>query len=1018
VTELRIDDLNQRFAVATVHGRETLSRAYRFDVQVLTARRIPVEGSTLVGRPATLFLPQANGTPRIVRGMIAAQRLEGHAVNGDRTRWTLRVVPRLWFARHRKTSRIFQDRTAIEIVTLVLARVGVRMRSELTHRYPRLEYCVQYRESDYDFVTRLLGEHGVSFSFEHPEDPVEDAGDEFEGRTQIDDVGYTVAGISGHATPARVVSEVMVLRDTRGAGPTLAEAMQFGATHDDHSARADVTEFSWREVARPTSATVTGFDFRSPLGSPSATASTRDGARDVSPYPIETLGLDVYDHHDEQPVPSIDARSTRVALERARRCALIGNGRSINVALTPGLRFALESHPVVELNRAYRVTEVRHTLTVPELASPGGAAVAVYENRFQCVPASEEHRPAWRHREPVQTFESALVMGPPGEAVHTDEHGRVRVRFSWDRSHTRSEESTCWMRVSQGWAGAGYGAQFVPRPGMEVLVGFLDGDVDRPVVVGTLYNGINRAPFALPEDRTRVGFRTRSSEGEGFNELSFEDRHGAERVHLRAERDLDVLVRHERRVRVEGDDRTHVEGNDTSRVVGSRDEVTQQDHRRAVFGDRALRVGGGDRTEVMGDLDELVRGERSEAVLGHMVLRVGTHDARRSLTVHTEGRTTVAGTTDLTLTSNQAISLRCGPSMLRLTPTGIELEGPRIDLRGSGASIVLEGARACVRGDDSAQITGREVVARSAGASLGLTSEAHLDGTQVCLRSPTQARDPVRNAPRDPTVLCLRDTHGRRLAGERWHARLDDGTELAGVLDTHGETTLYVNSGGAVSFQGFRDGASPASTRPYVVRQGDYLAGLAARFGFDPEAVWSSPSNAALRAQRRTGEVLLPGDVLHLPRGRAQAERFRQGARNEFTVDVATIRMRVVFEDHEGALNDEACEVLGVHAEPLAQRTDAQGGLDIEVPVGLREFSVRFARGAVVFPVRVGELDPIDTRTGLWQRLRHLGFEPGPAPDERALRDTLAAWQRAHQLPATGLLDDETRRLLEANHRS
>jgi hypothetical protein len=301
---------------------------------------------------------------------------------------------------------------------------------------------------------------------------------------------------------------------------------------------------------------------------------------------------------------------------------------------------------------------------------------------------------------------------------------------------------------------------------------------------------------------------------------------------------------------------------------------------------------------------------------------------------------------------------------------------------------------------------------------MSLTTEVHLDGAQVCLRSPAQARDPARSQPTEPTVICLRDQHGRELAGERWLARLDDGTELGGVLDAHGEATLHVQQNGELRFPGFRVEADPETLHPYVVRQGEYLAELAHRFGFDADTVWAHARNAELRALRRTGEVLHPGDVVHVPRGTARRARFTHGARHETIVEVATVRVRVVFEDHEGPIDDEACELLGVAAHPLARRTDAQGGIDVDVPVGLREFSVRFATSPVSFPVRVGELDPIDTRTGLWQRLTHLGLNAGPAPEERGVRDALAAWQRANHLPPTGTLDDESRRRLEVAHRS
>ncbi len=797
--ELSIAEVGAALVVVALEGREALSRLFALRVGFLCDE--PFAATSLVGRRAALAIHVGRGPARSIHGVVARQSVEGGARANDLFRLEVRLVPTLYRLRRRRDTRIFQDLDVLQIVgrVLTLGRVPFKVLAQGPFR--PLDYCVQYRETDYDFIARLLAEHGIFYWFEHPRGAALDPG----------------------------ATETLILADHASQYPALeGDALAFlGEAESLESAYGDVHAFAWSDTLRSNVATQVGFDFVNPLV-PYAATQRADELDLGLPRPAGDIDLESYTHHDEYLRTRVASRTARLALRQLYLRRLRGVGGSFRQDLAPGLRFDLADHPVGELNREYVVHSVAHQVVVPEVAAhdPSGAAPKpVYRNRFTCGPHDLEHLAKAPKRRLQQVTETATVVGPVGEEIYTDEHGRIKVQFHWDREGRRDERSSCWIRVSHSWAGGGWGTQFIPRIGMEVIVAFLEGDTDRPVVLGCLYNGMHGMPFPVPVEKSRSGIRTASLEnGVGNNELSFEDRRGAEQVFVRAWRDLDVVVGNDhtrdverdatisvgrdRAVKVKGDrvDDTSgsasevVLGDRSSRVGGRDGRVVGGSASTEVVGDRVARVGGDDRTVVAGAEARTVSADRVARILGTDTLTVGRHDATRSFVLHVEDYTLLSSARTTEIVAEESIVLRCGSSTLLMTPSAIQIVADEVVLQGKGARVKLadDAMQALVSG--GVQVVADEVVLKSSGAGLKLDANATLDGSMVKLKSPVSASDSSSTEPPTLTRIELRDQNGKPMASQRYKLIYPDGKEYIGVLDAEGCAEVVVEGSPEIEF--------------------------------------------------------------------------------------------------------------------------------------------------------------------------------------------------------------------------
>jgi len=853
--ELRVGALrNGELLVASFRGREALSRLYSFDVLAVASAERAVLETAILGETATLVLDVPGGEPRAVTGIVAEVSPEGsHAVFGAAA-YRLRIVPRLWLLRRSKNSRIFQDLTVRDIVTAVLDGFRVPCEWHLRRAHQPKTYCVQYQESDYDFVTRLLVEEGIFFSFEPP------------------------------APGATVLSDVVVLRDDSdypvidGAPPGDSGAGVVFRTGDGLSPTEEaVVAFAPRRRIRAASVLLRDFDFTRPLLDP--TAEVEAPTAESPAHGLDPGMPQVYHPVSDYAEPEVREENAARLLSQLRRNAEVARGESSCRRLLPGRRFSLAEHPNDVLNREYAVTRVEHEGRLPDRVRGAAAeSTPLYRNTFECVPAEVPYRPRAVVQPPRQVLETAIVVGPPGEVVYTDRLGRIKVQFHWDRQGARNDHSSCWLRVSQVWAGPSWGFQFIPRIGTEVLVSFVGGDPDRPVVTGCLYNPLNPPSHDLPQSVTKSGIRTRTVPGhDGYNELSFEDRSGREQIFIHAERDLAEVVKNDhaltvgrfdpespsgdQRVRIARDQALEIGENQTVRVAGNQQQTILGDRTLTVQGGAVSRVsgprldrcddsyvqetgvnhevniGGNGSFVVSGNARHTTGADRTDDTGGALTTRVGG-----SMACSVRGDYALEAVMGVTLSSAEGIRLVCGQSTIDLGPSEIVISSPTVTVAATGvAAMVAEGVslhleknKAVVSARDKVEVHAKDsaialdaggVVASakkdvrlfSKGASLVLDSDASMDGATVKLNCGGAQGAPEETEPDELEVSWIdielvrpfpkesdpAEIEKKGVPGARYVVVASNGRVYRGTLDGEGKARVAVPPGPAtVSFPG------------------------------------------------------------------------------------------------------------------------------------------------------------------------------------------------------------------------
>jgi len=623
--------------VLEFRGREALSTPFAFEVE-LVSERPDLELETLLHQPAFLaFAPDGAGIHGLVHRI--AQGESGQRL----TRYRLTLVPQLTYLAHRSNQRIFQHLTVPQIVSQVLEEHGIL--AGVGHRfdlgpvvYPEREYCVQYDESDLHFIQRLCEEEGIHYHFQHSPD--------------------------GH---------VLVFGDDQTVFPTLAPV----AYQQDSGLAADqpvIKRFGLRLETRTSRVTRRDYDFEKPRLTMEAAFQS-----DFQP------DLEDYDYPGRFVDRSRGKHLAQRALERHRHDYERAEGESDQPSLVSGHFLELTEHPRRDWNQLWLLDEVLHEGKQPQVleesitsapnlhsAPPSprrredwgeGKLAATefhqgYRNHFTATPWDVAFRPALRHPKPkVLGSQTAVVTGPAGEEIHCDEYGRVKVQFHWDRHGQADDKTSCWLRVSSSWAGDRYGGIAIPRVGMEVLVTFLEGDPDQPLVTGCLYHKEHQVPYDLPANKTRAVFKTLSSPGGGgYNELRIEDRKGAEQIYIHAQRDWDENIEHDQKIRVGHERHDTVEANSYS-------EYKAEEH-LIVTGDRKV--------EVKPD-DHLTVGQTQHIKLGTAQLT----KAGREIHLKAGQKMVIEAGVELTL--------KAGGSFIKLDPGGITVSGPLARINAGGA---------------------------------------------------------------------------------------------------------------------------------------------------------------------------------------------------------------------------------------------------------------------------------------------------------------------------------------------
>jgi type VI secretion system secreted protein VgrG len=554
--------------------REELGRPFVCECE-LRSELSDIKYDDIVGHPVAIRINLPDGGERYINGVVSRFGHEGVVAAGLINSYSMTIVPAVWFLSRTATCRIFQQKSVPDIIKQVLSEYGeVDVTMELKATYAPCEYVVQYRETALDFISRLMEEEGMYYYFKHDRDK------------------HTMV----------VVDDMTAHKPVTGGDSTIS----FREHQDFDGDSSFVMGVDRARTVMPGVVSLRAFDFQNPgrlLDSQRKTATQK--------HPLKSF--EQYDYPGRYDAKSAGDRYAQVRLEQYdcqhERYRFVSSAKHV----TTGYKFTLSDYPLDGLNVEYLVTGAEYAADSGEFGSKGQAPSGrSYQVALLGITSKTPYRSDPVTPKPrIAGPQTAFVVGPAGEEIFPDKFGRVKVQFLWDREGKSDDKSSCFIRVSQGWAGARFGMMFLPRVGQEVIVEFLEGDPDRPIITGRVYNGgEGQLPYALPANKTYSTIKTSSSTGgSGFNEIRFEDKAGSEHMFIHAQKDYHLRVKNDVHTNIEHDQHLIVDNDSSEHIKNDRSEIVKRDHKEKIGRDRNVKVMGKEAIEIVGSHSEKIKGE-------------------------------------------------------------------------------------------------------------------------------------------------------------------------------------------------------------------------------------------------------------------------------------------------------------------------------------------------------------------------------------------------------------------------
>ena len=614
-------------------GQEQLSLPFSFSLLFKSTDR-KLDFKSLVGKTAGIKIVLPDKSKRLLHGVITSFSQSGY--DPREALYTAELRPWLWLLTLHADNRIFQNLSVPEILEEVFSDLGFKdVRKALQATYAKREFCVQYHESTYDFVCRLMESEGIFFFFEHSED-----------------------------------KHTLVLADDSDAYKTCAGSaeVRMGLDEDTNT----VSHITFEQTMTSTGYALTDYNFKTP----STDLYTKTGGGE--------LPLIVYGHPGNYAKKDEGRSLAKLRTESYEHAQKILRGSSNCRGFSAGGKFKLKGHGRSDLNDEYVLYRVTHK-----------ADRTNYQNQFEALPASVVFRPPLRTpRHMSMGCQTAVVVGKSGEEIWTDKYGRVKIQFPWDRKGKNDENSSCWVRVAQGWAGKSYGQFFLPRVGQEVVVTFIDGNPDRPLITGSVYNATQTVPYALPDNQTRSTIKTHSSKGGGgFNELRFEDKKDSEEVYLHAEKDLKTEVKNDRSDTVDNDFKTEVKND--------RSDTVDNDFKTEVKGKRTVTVHKDDKRTSKDKFEHSVEKDYTLTIKGDLTINVeGKITIKSKKSIKTEAQTTLdlKSGTDMSIKAGGELKEEAQMDLKLKAGIGLKQEGVTVETKASAQGTLDGGGMQTVKG--------------------------------------------------------------------------------------------------------------------------------------------------------------------------------------------------------------------------------------------------------------------------------------------------------------------------------
>ena len=580
---------NRTIAITTPLGKDklilrrfsyadSLGRPFQLEADLLSTDA-SLQFDQLVGQPVCLSLDLGGSQSRYFHGLVRSLA-QGNPV-GRYASYQASIVPWLWMLSRTSDCRIFQDKTIPDIIKTIFKEYGFSdVKDELTGSYQPWVYCVQYRETDFNFVSRLMEHEGIYYYWRHAKDKHE--------LVLVDDV-------SAHQPYPGY------------------DKLLFRPDHEGSSGGEYVFTWNFRQQLQPGIYALNDFNFEksgASLQAKSALSQQQAGKK-----------WEMYDYPGEYDVQNDGQGYAKLRIQELQAPYALFTGSSDAHGLAVGSTFELNEHPRSDQNQKYLVTGQHYSISDDQYESGGGTGISTHCS-FDAMDATQQFRsPRITPKPIVQGPQTAIVVGPSGQEIYTDKYGRVKLHFHWDRHDQSDENSSCWVRVSQIWAGKKWGAMHIPRIGQEVVVEFLEGDPDQPIVTGGVYNDAQMPPYDLPANQTRSTNKSNSSMGGiGFNEVRFEDKKGAEQIFMHAERNMDVRVKNDSMERVYGNRHLVTGWEKDGGKGGDQREMVYQDKHLKVHRNQIEQIGDSMQLLVggvgagQGNLDIVLMGAKTESI--------------------------------------------------------------------------------------------------------------------------------------------------------------------------------------------------------------------------------------------------------------------------------------------------------------------------------------------------------------------------------------------------------------------
>ncbi|MFL0809008.1 MAG: type VI secretion system tip protein VgrG [Agarilytica sp.] len=618
------------FLLTGFEGSEYISDLSEFNIDVIS-ENLNINPESIVGKTTTVTIQ--DDFERVFHGYIRSFTY-GEIAASDVRQYKMTMVPWLWFLTKTNNHRIFQDKNTKEIISHVFQNHGFTDFDFRAQDGTKREYCIQHNESDFNFVSRLLEEEGIAYYFQHESNKHKLI--LVDQKNAYDEFAQSNLEYSNGSSPNHQLS-------------------RWEHLYNYKKGQWSFSDYNFKEPAKKLF---------------SNTKTTSKFANNANFEHYEYGAMNDFSSGDDLVKIRLDAEEAGINLVSAS---------SDCTTFYAGGKFKVEKHDSASEKGEYIVVRIHHR-AFDNTHLSGQSAGSGYTNNFICIPSDVHFRPQQIHKRPVMRGpQSAIVTGPAGEEIYVDDLGRVKVQFYWDRDGNNDENTSCFIRVMQQWAGAQWGASFIPRIGHEVIVDFIEGDPDRPIITGTVYNGKNKPPF---DSKTKSGWRTRSSKSgsaANCNELIFDDKKDNEQIFIHAEKNMDTEVENDETLTVDNDRSKHVKHDESSTIDNDRSKTIGNNQSESIGKNVTISVGenhdeniGTNMTVSVGkDLSETVGGKHTENVSKEYKLSAKS----------------------ITLEAQDQITLKTGSAQIVMKKSGdITISGKNINVKGSG-NVVLKGSK-------------------------------------------------------------------------------------------------------------------------------------------------------------------------------------------------------------------------------------------------------------------------------------------------------------------------------------